>query len=137
MPQRQLELLGRLAVRAETRGPGGGERSVAGHRGLVAAAGRVVGQPPVVLRAARGQLGQGRGVRRGALRLRQGSLDRQPRQVMPEPHRIGVQDQHAVFQAFVHGGERLRRHGGEKIRPGPPAEDRSRGGDLPPRPRQP
>ncbi len=137
MPQRQLELLGRLAMRAETRGPGRGERSVAYHSGLVAAAGRVVGQPPVVLRTARDQRGQGRGVRRGALRRRQGSLDCQPRQVMPESHRIGVQDQHAVFQAFVDGGERLRRHDGEKIRPGPPAEDRSGGGDLPPRPRQP
>ena len=53
MPQRQLELLGRLAVRAETRGPGGGERGVACHGGLVAAAGGVVGQPPVVMRTAR------------------------------------------------------------------------------------
>jgi hypothetical protein len=55
MLQCQPELLRGLAVRAEAGGAGGGERGVPQHRGTVAAARGVVRQPPVVMRAPRGQ----------------------------------------------------------------------------------
>jgi hypothetical protein len=60
--QRQPELVRGLAVRAQTRGPCRGERSVMDYPGAVAAACGVVRQPPVVGRAPRYQLGQRPGV---------------------------------------------------------------------------
>ena len=56
--QRELDLLGGLAVRAEARRPGGGERRVAEHRGTIPAPRGVVRQPPVVARPRRRQFGK-------------------------------------------------------------------------------
>ena len=67
VPQRQLELLRGLAVRAETGGAGSGERGVPQHCGAVTCARGMVCQPPVVVRAARRQLRERPGVGTGTL----------------------------------------------------------------------
>ena len=97
IPQRQLEMFGGFAMSAQARRPGGGERSVACHGLAVAAAGGVMRQPPVVNGALLQRLRQRAGVGTGTLRRGKRLLDRQPREVMPESHRVAVCDQHAAI----------------------------------------
>jgi hypothetical protein len=98
--QRAGVLLGRLAVGAETRGPLGGGDRVAQHRGALAGGFGVVGEPRRVGAARLEPLEHG-AVQRGPPARRDLGLDGQPRQLVPERHRLAVHAGHPGQDALV------------------------------------